>query len=92
MILTKKELKEELEYGIYNITFTKINGETRRMKCTLLPKYFENKSTLPKKTINEKPQRKESENNLVVWDIEAKGIRSFIVANVTKIEKVKNDK
>jgi hypothetical protein len=67
------------------ITFTKVNGEERVMTCTL------NESTVPpalvSKVLREAvPVKKENLEVCNVWDINAKGWRSFRWSNVKKIE------
>ena len=35
-MLTKSELIEQLQTGVYEVTFTKVNGDNRVMPCTLM--------------------------------------------------------
>jgi hypothetical protein len=67
------------------ITFTKVNGEERVMTCTL------NESTVPlaSKVLGQgeaAPVKKENLEVCNVWDVNAKGWRSFRWSNVKKIE------
>lgn len=64
------------------VTFTKTDGTERVMKCTLQP------NLLPAVVIKEneaKRERKHNNNVLAVYDINAKGWRSFVLRNVTKV-------
>lgn len=67
---------EELHRGICTVTFKKVNGETRTMKCTLHPDYLPEQQTL-----NERTQTKDP-NVIPVWDIDQNGWRSFRVDHV----------
>jgi hypothetical protein len=72
----------ELKSGICEVEFTKVNGETRLMKCTLDP------SIIPVATkedpLSQKKVRSVSEEVLPVWDVEREQWRSFRVENVTR--------
>ena len=46
---------EELHRGICTVTFKKVNGETRTMKCTLHPNYLPEQQTLNEKTQTKDP-------------------------------------
>lgn len=66
-------LKNTLKERILEVTFTKKDGTERVMKCTLRP------DLLPAQTdLEEQVQsRKSNSEVLAVWDLEAKGWRSF---------------
>ncbi len=72
--LFKKWLKSHLEFGPVTVTFTKVDGSERIMECTtnstLIPE-VENKSSEPKK------EKKKSDEAITVYDLQAKGWRSF---------------
>ena len=62
------------------ITFTKKDGTERVMNCTLQPEL------LPTVELKEnKVERKKSENTMAVYDLDAKGWRSFTLKSVTHI-------
>jgi hypothetical protein len=62
------------------VTFTKADGTERVMNCTLDP------DVLPKQEITEgKEPRKVNPEVLPVYDIEAKGWRSFRVKSVSEV-------
>lgn len=60
------------------ILFTKKDGTERKMKCTLMPEL------LPERTITE-TTRKQSTTNIAVYDLEAKGWRSFTLKSVKQV-------
>jgi len=83
VMLTRTELKEQLQAGNYNVTFTKTDGTKRIMHCTL------QEDALPKRTdTTEKVERKVNESILSVWDLEKAGWRSFRMDAITEIDKV----
>jgi len=74
----KQALLEQLQQGEVTVTFTKVNGESRVMTCTL------NESVLPPKPETTTP-RKSNPDVLSVWDTNAQGWRSFRWDSVTAI-------
>tara|TARA_B110000444_G_C18843964_1_gene600721 strand:+ start:2123 stop:2488 length:366 start_codon:yes stop_codon:yes gene_type:complete len=86
MIIERNELEQQLKDNIMEVTFNKISGDKRIMTCTL------NASYLPpaKKDdpLTQKKIRKINEEVLVVWDTNAKGFRTFRIANITEVKQV----
>lgn len=80
------KLLEEWLHGILpqtamTITFTKKDGTERVMRCTLQPEH------LPPQPVTEnKEPRKKAEGVIAVYDLDAKGWRSFVVKNVTHVQ------
>lgn len=77
----------DLRHNVIEVTFTKVNGEQRVMRCTLrenlLPKtYVEN--------INEQKEEKEFHRNnpnvIAAWDVQKGGWRSFRVDSVEYLQ------
>lgn len=78
-----KWLKGMLQVSPVTVTFTKKDGTERVMKCTLDPK------ELPPQPVNEnKTERKNSDTALAVYDLEAKGWRSFVIKSIKRVELV----
>lgn len=70
----KEGIKKSLRETICKVIFTKTNGETRIMHCTL------NESMIPEQkesTDNPKRTKKENPDVQAVYDVEAQGWRSF---------------
>ena len=67
-----------LKMGPATVVFTKKDGTERTMQCTLDP------AALPKVVVKEdkKADRKKSDTSIAVYDIEAKGWRSFTIRSV----------
>jgi hypothetical protein len=73
-MLLKRRLQTLLKENVVEVSFTKVNGDERKMKCTLKPDF------LP-----EPPDRGGQpgpEHTLPVWDIEKNGWRSFRIDSV----------
>jgi hypothetical protein len=74
-IPTKEQLLEMLQKEIVEVTFLKLDGEERKMPCTLIPSF------LPPATkedpLTQKKVREISDKVVAVWAIESKGFRSF---------------
>ena len=83
-IPTKEELMEMLRKEVVEVTFLKLDGDERKMPCTLMP------SLLPAATkddpMTQKKVREISDKVVAVWAVESKGFRSFRYDRVTKVE------
>lgn len=78
-IISLEVLKERLKTEVLTLHYTKKDGNTRLMTCTLIPEY------LPVPKENAVP-RDPSTTVLPVWDVEADAWRSVIVENITNID------
>jgi len=79
--MDKQKILEELHEGVTLVSFKKVNGERRDMRCTL------NEAMLPPKPEQDpdaplKMPRPPNPDVQSVWDVDAKGWRSFRWANV----------
>ena len=93
--MNKVELLDVLHNNVVNITFTKVNGDVRVLKGTLLDQFLPQKEVAPdgveSETIVETQTRKATNDNVVVvFDIESDGYRSFRVDSVTAVEIIEN--
>lgn len=82
MVFTRDGLVDMLRHNVVTVTFTKVNGEERIMRCTLRGDVIPNASTRNGDVVVE---GKTSSNNVSVWDVEANGWRSFRVNSVKSI-------
>jgi len=84
--ILKENTIAKLVKGEVVVTFSKINGDKRVMTCTL------QEGVVPEATktdtISQKKVQKINEEVQVVWDLNAKGWRSFRWANVTEVASV----
>ena len=75
--MNKSEMKQTLATNLCEVTFTKTNGETRVMTCTLDPARIPS-DQLPKTETEDK-----HETQVRVFDTKADGWRSFLSTNVS---------
>ena len=92
--MTKDEILEVVRKNVATITFTKVNGDVRILKGTLIESYLPVREIDPDdveiETIVEKQERKTNDNVVVVFDVENDGYRSFRVDSVTSVEIIEN--
>lgn len=84
-MIDRYELKQVLENSITTVVFTKVNGEQREMKCTLLSEYLPKTDVAEKQLLTESLTKKENPSTMVVWDVENNGWRSFRIDSVNSI-------
>ena len=81
-MFTRDGLIDMPRHNIVNVTFTKVNGEERVMKCTLQPTHIPNAPTQNGELVVEGSS---TSNNVSVWDVDSNGWRSFRVASVKSV-------
>lgn len=81
----KYELKEVIQNNVVTVTFEKVNGDERTMKCTLIPEYLPNKVEDGKQLLTENVSR-ENPSSLAVWDVESNSWRSFRYESVKSVQ------
>jgi len=74
-IPTKPDLKNLLEQNVVVVDFTKLNGDKRVMTCTLREDMKPRATKTD--TMSQKAVREISDAVVSVWDVNAKGWRSF---------------
>jgi hypothetical protein len=81
---TRCIVKQTLLEKECEIEFKKINGDIRKMRCTLKP------DLLPKNNSNEENKRKKKENLeiLSVYDLDKKEWRSFKISNIISLKEL----
>ena len=81
-MMNRREMINELQSGICEVEFTKVNGETRVMKCTLDPNIIP--AATKEDPLSQKKVRAVNKEVLPVWDINKEQWRSFRIENVTR--------
>lgn len=81
MIFTKESLVDLLKNNVVTVTFTKVDGTERTMKCTLLGEYV----PAPTQGRTLLQENAGSDSNISVWDTDVNGWRSFRVSNVKSV-------
>jgi hypothetical protein len=85
-IPTRDNLMETLRKEVLEVTFKKLNGDERKMPCTLIASFLP-----PAKKddpMTQKKVREVSDKVCAVWAVESKAFRSFRYDRVTKVEVV----
>lgn len=80
--MTRDEIVAMLQSGVCQVTFTKVNGEVRKMPCTLKSDLLPVVAT---QNISEGKTKKTNADNLSVWCTDKNEWRSFKVANVLEV-------
>jgi len=86
--MNREEYISHLSRGVCTVTFTKVNGDTRVMRCTLDPNFIPTIQA-PVDIIERELERKEngdSSSVIKVFDLEAISWRSFRVDSVTDFQ------
>ena len=80
----KEDLKKMLEQNVIIVDFTKLNGDKRIMTCTLR----EDMKPQATKTdpMSQKKVREVSDAVVSVWDVNAKGWRSFRYERINSVD------
>lgn len=81
MSMTRELLVENLKSNVLIVNFTKVNGEERKMLCTL------HENVLPEPDISENP-KKENLDVVSVWDLDNDGWRSFRFDSIIHVRKI----
>ena len=83
-IPTQNDLQKLLEQNVLVVDFTKLNGEKRVMTCTLREDM--KPAATKKDPLSQEKVRKVSDAVVSVWDVNAKGWRSFRYERVNKVD------
>jgi len=77
---TMESISQHLKENVVEVIFTKVNGDERVMRCTLMREY------LPEQTdIEERAPRKDA---VAVWDLEKGAWRSFRVDSIKSVSSI----
>jgi len=85
----RDEILKDLHTHIIEVTFTKVNGQQRVMRCTLDPQYLP--SNYDKNYMEEQHKKKENLDVIVAWDIVSNGWRSFRIESVSYVQIINAD-
>ena len=88
-IPTRDDLMETLRKEIVEVTFLKLDGDERKMPCTLITSFLP--PAKKEDPLTQKKVREVSDKVCAVWAVEAKGFRSFRYDRVTKVEVIAKD-
>ena len=74
--MNRNELVHNLQGGLVEVTFEKVNGDIRKMLCTL------QEGVIPKTT----GKRKENKDVLAIWDLGKNAWRSFRLDSIKSVK------
>lgn len=80
----RQNLINDLKSHVVEVTFIKVNGERRIMRCTLDQRIIPHDN----RHLDEQHQKPENLNVIVCWDVQANGWRSFHVSSVEYAQEV----
>ena len=83
-IPTKPDLKNLLEQNVVVVDFTKLNGDKRVMTCTLREDM--KPRAVKDDAMSQKKVREVSDAVVSVWDVNAKGWRSFRYERINAVD------
>jgi hypothetical protein len=75
------QVVEQLRKNVLLVKFTKVDGSKRTMRCTLMPEHLP-----PPSEAKTTRRREKAAGQVVAYDLDKKGFRSFLVSNVESIE------
>lgn len=80
----RETLISDLKENVIEVTFTKVNGDQRIMRCTLLTTHLPPATNMLQ--LEEEHKKKQNENVIAAWDVQSGGWRSFRVDSVTYVQ------
>ena len=83
-VFTRDDLIDLLRHNVVTVTFTKVSGDERVMKCTLRSDQIPNPGTKNGEIVVES-QKQTNSNTVPAWDVDAQGWRSFRVSSVKSV-------
>ena len=88
-MLTRDEMKSQLQTGNYEVHFIKADGSIRIMRCTLQETYLPPQPALITEEGSEvQKHRMVSQDVLPVWALDQNGWRSFRLDSVIRVERI----
>lgn len=88
MMYERDKLITDLKQSVAEVTFIKVNGERRVMRCTLDPRNLPQMTNEQFSRLEEQHKREENKEVIAVWDVQANGWRSFRVDSVQYVQEV----
>lgn len=88
MSYQRENIINDLKQSVAEVTFTKVNGERRIMRCTLDPRHLPPMTNEQFDHLDEQHKRAENQEVVAVWDLQAKGWRSFRVESVQYMQEI----
>lgn len=77
-------LLKDLKGNVAEVFFTKVNGEKRAMKCTLMPELLPENADV--NHLEEQHSKTENLSTIACWDLEKHAWRSFRIDSVEMVQ------
>jgi patatin-like phospholipase/acyl hydrolase len=84
----RQPIINDLKQAVCEVTFTKVNGERRVMRCTLDPRYMPQITKEQINHLDEQHAKPENQEVIAAWDVQKGGWRSFRVDSVDYVQEV----
>jgi hypothetical protein len=86
--MDKNAIQADLRSNVVEVVFNKLDGTIRKMRGTLMPKYLPTTPVESDRVEENFEPEHANPNTVRVWDVDAKGWRSFRVDRVLSIQAV----
>ena len=86
MTYKRENIIADLKSHVMEVSFTKVNGDSRIMRCTLDQRIIP--QPVDYKHLEEQHSKPENKEIVACWDVQANGWRSFRVDSVKYIQEV----
>jgi len=80
----RDKLLKDLKENVASVIFTKVNGEDREMRCSLMPRLLPPNTDV--KYLDEEHKKTENLDVIVCWDLMNGGWRSFRIDSVKSFQ------
>ena len=84
----RQNVINDLKQTVCEVTFIKVNGERRIMRCTLDPRYLPPITYEQVNHLEEQHAKPENQAVIAAWDVEKGGWRSFRVDSIEYVQEV----
>jgi hypothetical protein len=78
----------DLKMHVVEVQFTKVNGEARTMRCTLMPEHLPQNAN--SKHLDEEHKKTENLDIIAAWDVSKGGWRSFRIDSVDYVQVIES--
>lgn len=85
-LYNRNDVIKDLKQSVCEVTFGKVNGDRRVMRCTLDARHVSIPFDI--KHLDEQHNKLENKNTVVCWDIIANGWRSFRIDSVEYMQEL----
>ena len=86
MKFQRQAIINDLKVSVAEVSFKKVNGQNRKMHCTLDPRYIP--APVDSEHLDEQHSRAENLDVIVVWDLQKGAWRSFRVDSVEYVQEI----